>query len=60
MISMPRIGLRGVDEPLHLLELLLARERGGLELLVDPAFGRFDVGPGGAGGEQPHECRGSE
>ncbi len=41
-------GLRGVDEPLHLLELLVLRERRGLELAVDPAPRLVHAGEGRA------------
>ena len=37
LISMPGEGLGGIDEPLHLLHLVVLRERRGLELAVDPA-----------------------
>jgi hypothetical protein len=49
--------LRGIDEPLHLLQLLLPREDRGLELGIDPALRGCHVREGGAGPERYQQRR---
>src|SRR6185503_629197 len=51
-------GLRRVNEPLHLLELLLLRERGGLELLLDPLLRLVHARAGG--NEEHRDCKGED
>ena len=58
MISMPAKGFGGIDEPLHLLHLLVLGQRRGLELAVDPASAASSMpAKAGAGAEHQRQRR---